>query len=206
MAAPAAHPLPVRIGSTPVPETGANAPLTADEFLRLLHEGFFGTKRVELRRGVVILKMATSNLHLKAVAMVLQAMILRFTQEGRFVGSQSNVKLAMDEAPQPDVFVVRGDVQDVKEEVTPDRLLLVIEVSVTSLREDRTEKAAQYARAGIAEYWIVNPAGRQIEIRREPRVGEYTLIQIVDDPGTVSSLFAPQIEFLTGALMPLKKS
>jgi len=45
---------------------------------------------------------------------------------------------------------------------------LVVEVAESSLAYDRREKALLYARAGIAEYWIVNLAERRLEVHREP--------------------------------------
>ena len=174
--------------------------MTADEFLRLKDEGFFGKHRVELRRGIVILKMATSTLHTKALALVLEALGV-YRAPDRFLASQSTVKTAPDEAPEPDAFVVRGNKRDAREEITPDRMLLVVEVSVSSLKDDRTEKSRIYAEAGIPDYWIVNPVGRQIEIRRDPKNGVYTSIEIVNDPAEIAPLFAPEILVATSDLM-----
>ena len=196
MAAPAA----VRPSAAPAPETGANAPMTADEFLRLKEQGFFGKHRVELRRGVVVLKMATSTMHAKALALVLEA-LGAYRAPDRFLACQSTVKTALDEAPEPDAFVVRGNKRNAREEITPDRMLLVVEVSITSLKDDRTEKARIYAEAGIPDYWIVNPVARQVEIRRDPKEGAYTSIEIVNDPQRIAPLFAPEISVATGDLM-----
>jgi Uma2 family endonuclease len=44
-----------------------------------------------------------------------------------------------------------------------------VEVSGTSLRLDRGRKARLYARAGIAEYWIVNLVDSQLEVFRDPQ-------------------------------------
>ena len=46
---------------------------------------------------------------------------------------------------------------------------LVVEVSDTSLAEDRGQKARLYAKHGIPEYWIVNLNARTLEVRRGPR-------------------------------------
>lgn len=45
---------------------------------------------------------------------------------------------------------------------------LVVEISDATLRADQTTKAALYARAGVAEYWIVNLVDRTLEVRRMP--------------------------------------
>ena len=51
----------------------------------------------------------------------------------------------------------------------PSELLLVGEVSDTTLRFDRSNKAVLYARAGIADYWVVDLPGRQLITHRKPR-------------------------------------
>ena len=50
----------------------------------------------------------------------------------------------------------------------PRDVLLLIEVSDSSLDFDRETKVPLYAAAGIAEPWIVNLAQRQIELFRSP--------------------------------------
>jgi Uma2 family endonuclease len=50
----------------------------------------------------------------------------------------------------------------------PTSALLVIEISDSSLRKDRTVKMRVYARAGLPEYWIVNALEGCVEIYRDP--------------------------------------
>jgi len=50
----------------------------------------------------------------------------------------------------------------------------VVEVAETSLRKDRSVKAALYARAGIPEYWVVNLIDRAIEVHTDVTSGAYT--------------------------------
>ncbi len=46
----------------------------------------------------------------------------------------------------------------------------MIEVSDSSLAYDRTVKFPQYARAGIAEVWLIDLEGRRIERQINPGV------------------------------------
>jgi Uma2 family endonuclease len=46
--------------------------------------------------------------------------------------------------------------------------VLVIEVSESSLALDREYKGSLYARAGLADYWIVNLVDRVLEVYRGP--------------------------------------
>ena len=65
-------------------------------------------------------------------------------------------------------MVVRGHARDFSS-AHPSSVALIVEVSETSLAFDRGDKAGLYARAGIADYWIVNLIDGVVEIHREPR-------------------------------------
>lgn len=75
------------------------------------------------------------------------------------VRCQLPLSAADDQQPEPDFAVLRGKVEELKDH--PATALLVIEVSFDSLKRDK-DKAAVYAQAGVAEYWIVNLNARQL--------------------------------------------
>jgi Uma2 family endonuclease len=54
-----------------------------------------------------------------------------------------------------------------------DEILMVAEVSDTTLAYDLGEKARLYANAGIAEYWVVDINGAQTWVHREPSAQGY---------------------------------
>jgi Uma2 family endonuclease len=67
---------------------------------------------------------------------------------------------------QPDVFVILNTglekIQDLYVAGAPD---LVVEVSSPSTAiHDRNKKYYAYARAGVTEYWIVDPGTRSVEV------------------------------------------
>jgi Uma2 family endonuclease len=76
----------------------------------------------------------------------------------------------MDGEPEPDVAICVGpNRRYATRKPTASDTRLVIEVSDSTLARDRGIKLRSYARAGIAEYWIVNLIDRQIEIYTEPQ-------------------------------------
>src|SRR5262244_3685277 len=69
--------------------------------------------------------------------------------------------------PEPDVAVVDGPL-DAYQHHHPTTADLVVEVSETSLRYDRSHKAVLYARAGIPTYWIVDLVNDCVEVHTDP--------------------------------------
>ena len=74
------------------------------------------------------------------------------------VSPQNSIRLGRWSAPQPDLAVLRrrADFYSTGERAGPEDVLLLIEVADSSLHYDRTVKVRVYARAGIAELWIVD--------------------------------------------------
>ena len=68
--------------------------------------------------------------------------------------------------PEPDLSVVRGDVDD--RDVTASDLALVVEIAQRSLTDDRTVMARVYAASGIPVYWIINLINDQVEVYSDP--------------------------------------
>ncbi|HEV2660233.1 MAG TPA: Uma2 family endonuclease, partial [Ktedonobacteraceae bacterium] len=77
-----------------------------------------------------------------------------------------DVELAPNTIVQPDVIVVLSARLD---RITPSRIKgapdLVVEVlSPATEKYDRNEKRAAYERAGVTEYWLVDPVVRTVEV------------------------------------------
>ena len=70
--------------------------------------------------------------------------------------------------------VVRGEARDyLRNHPAPVDTVLLVEVADSSLSYDRTDKLVAYARAGIAEYWILNLVDRVAEVYRDPAGDTY---------------------------------
>ena len=83
-----------------------------------------------------------------------------------WVRTQLPIILSDDSEPEPDISIVPGQRNQYRDH--PRDVLLVIEISDSTLSFDRTEKLMAYAAAGIPEYWIVNLVNEQIEVYRQP--------------------------------------
>ena len=74
--------------------------------------------------------------------------------------------------PEPDVAIVPGP-EELYDDVRPTAadLLLVVEVSDTTLARDCGLKQRVYARSRVPVYWIVNLLDRVVEVYTDPRGG-----------------------------------
>jgi Uma2 family endonuclease len=71
------------------------------------------------------------------------------------------------------VIVLRRSGLSIDANPRPSEIVLVVEVSDASLRQDLTAKARLYARAGIPEYWVLDVNNRRLHVLRAPREGTY---------------------------------
>jgi Uma2 family endonuclease len=176
---------------------------TRAEYHRLGKEGWFDDQRTELIAGEIFIMSPQSSPHYRAICKVVDALETAFG-EGYWVRGQGPLALDDDSEPEPDVSVVKGSYDDYDDH--PNRALLVVEVSLTSLELDRRVKAELYARAGIAEYWVVNIGERQVEVYRDPGevrgTWQYTSSTVVLDDGQISPLATPGKLIAASSLLP----
>jgi len=162
----------------------------------LLHED----DRVELLDGEIYQMSPIGARHVSLVNR-LTALLVHLAGDAAIVSVQNPIRLNDYNEPQPDLALLRPrDDHYVDALATPGDVLLVIEVADTSLVYDRQEKLPRYARAGIAEVWLVD-AGRQvIEQHTMPVADEYTLLQKILPGHRITAVMLPQISFTTDTL------
>src|SRR6516225_11328145 len=138
---------------------------TREEYYQMGELGLFHGQRVELIEGEIMVLSPQNWRHTSTVARVGEA-LHRVLGTGLWVRMQFPLNLSTSD-PEPDISVVAGRIEDYRDH--PTTALLIVEVSETTLAYDRTRKASLYARAGIADYWIVNLVNNQLEVRRDLR-------------------------------------
>jgi len=140
---------------------------TRAEYDKLIELGFFQPgEPVELIGGQLMVAEPQGAAHYTAIWKTAKTLERAFGA-GWMVRSQGPLWLDEDSEPEPDVAVVRGTFEDYRSE-HPSRPVLTVEVAESSLSSDRERKGSLYARAGLADYWVVNLAGRVVEVYREP--------------------------------------
>lgn len=181
---------------------------TRQEYDRLIAAGFFQPHEpIELLGGEMIVSEPRGSQHHTAVGLVEDALQAALGP-GWLVRSQGPIALDDESEPEPDVAVVPGRRRDYSDRL-PSRPVLVVEVSESSLPLDRVHKASLYARAGIADYWILNLVDRVLEVHRRPIVDvaapfgwRYDAIEVLGAQASVSALVAPTARILVADLLP----
>lgn len=154
---------------SPPAQTGSRRrAFTCDEYSKLTDIGFFGSDRVELIGGEILVKPPMTNLHAKGIDQLADALKAVFGPS-YWVRAQMTLDLTPLSVPDPDIAVVTGNRAAYPGRQNPTTAVLVAEVSDASLAEDRNRKGSLYAAAGIQEYWILNIPDQQLEVRRDPR-------------------------------------
>jgi Uma2 family endonuclease len=147
-------------------------------------------QRYEILDGELLMTPAPGTQH-QRIALKLSRRFADFVEErglGEVFPAPTDVVLDDDQVVQPDVLFVRKDrlhiVQPRAIHGAPD---LVVEIlSPASLRTDRHRKASLYERAGVTEYWIVDPANRALEVHLLGESG-YELFSFAAETGAVGS-------------------
>lgn len=138
---------------------------TTDQFQQMGELGIFEGRHVELLEGEIF-EMTVGTAHFTTVMLVMNALQKAFG-ESYVARPQGPLNINQRTDPEPDIAVVEGSVRDYAT-VHPTNAVLVVEVSDTTLQHDRSRKFSLYARAGVADYWIVNIEHTQVEVYRQP--------------------------------------
>lgn len=167
---------------------------TVDALYRAVDAGVFPEpSRIELIHGRVIDRMGQGSLHLWCRIRIGRRM--RAALEPRFLlVEECSVRIAFDGEPVADVAVLQEAVNSDDEHTpTPEDVVLLVEVAVSSADYDLGEKALLYAQAGIADYWVVLPEQKQIVVHREPSADGYKSVMFFGEDEGVSPLAAPEV-------------
>jgi Uma2 family endonuclease len=165
---------------------------TVHEYHRMAEAGILHEDDlVELIDGGLVEKAAISTRHFTCVN-GLNRLLVRGVGDEAIVSVQNPVRLGDYLEPQPDLAVIRN--RDYRESLPkPEDVLLLIEVSDTTLSYHRGVKLPLYARAGIPEVWIVDLAGAVIERHTEPIEDGYRLIRRAPKGETLRSKALPAL-------------
>ena len=177
---------------------------TREECRHLRTAGFL-PGRYELIDGEIIEKMPKNPPH--RIALMLLAAWLESLFGRFYVQTQDPIVLPVPDSdstePEPDIAVTHAPTMTYQDDnPCPEDLLLVGEVSDTTLAYDLRNKALLYAAAGIAEYWVLDVTGRRLYVHRRPASDGYREVRIYGETEEVSPLARPEAAVRVASFLP----
>ena len=155
---------------------------TVDEYERLGQaQVLTQCDRVELLDGAIVEMSPIGDRHASVVARLTSLFSSRLGNRS-IVWPQNPVQLRVVRSmPQPDVVLVRPRADFYAAgKLGPDDVLLLVEVMDTSAETDRRVKLPLYARAGIAETWLLDLTTDRVEVFRQPTPAGYRESQTLE--------------------------
>ena len=156
--------------------------------------------RYELIDGEIISKMGQNAPHSTAVMFVIAYLLLVFGRER--VRTQTTMEVRDEDKitnrPEPDVLVLR---EAIKRKPTGADVLLAVEISDSTQSDDYGWKTTLYARAGVAEYWVLDLPRRLLVVFRRPSGDNWDERLEFTPADTVSCLAAPNHPVLVSDLL-----
>jgi Uma2 family endonuclease len=178
------------------------------EYAKLIDLGIFQSgEALELLGGEIIIAEPQTAPHYTAIQKSAKTLETVFGP-GWDVRTQGPIGLDDESEPEPDVAVVPGTLEDYSR-AHPSRPALMIEVAESSLQVDRQHKGSLYARAGLADYWVLNLVDRVLEVYREPVADSaapfgwrYGRSEVLSADARVTPLAAPAAIISVARLLP----
>lgn len=152
---------------------------TVEDYYRMAEVGIFHEdSRVELIDGEIIDMVPIGPRHVRGVNRLTQTFVLGVDNRA-VVSIQNPIRIGERNEPQPDLTLLRHREDDYATGLAaPEDVLLVVEVADSSAEFDRQTKAPMYARAGIADYWILDVGRDYILVYREPSESGYAATRV----------------------------
>lgn len=174
---------------------------TLDDVFKMIEAGIIDEdERVELIGGELVRMSPQNAPHAIAKSFLAKVILRQIGDEANLI-IDSTLKLAPEDAPEPDLYLYPPGLK--LRDARGADLLLVIEVADSSLRRDLKLKAALYADHGIPEYWVFEIDSRRTHVHRlqDGRYGRPT----VEAPTTIlMPRLLPQLRLRMADLPPFE--
>ncbi len=141
----------------------------------------------EIIDGFLIDKMTIGSRHPSTVKRM-NRKLMRLLGDNAIISVQDPIHIDDYNEPEPDIALLKPREDFYAEShPAPQDVLLLVEVSDSTVEYDREIKKSIYAKAEIAEFWLVNLKESTIECYTQPKNGNYRLAQIFETGEMVQS-------------------
>lgn len=175
------------------------AKFSTEEYHQIIESGILGDRSVELLNGEIWEMPPERPLHRKVIYFGVE--YLRQILLGKAIIFEAHPITLNNSEPEPDITVTQLPISlyDERHPSASD-ILLIIEVSDTTLSKDLQEKKAIYALNKIQEYWIIDLNNRQLKVFQNPINEDYTIKKIFTQGNIIPNAF-PNIKLEVNRLI-----
>jgi Uma2 family endonuclease len=148
--------------------------LTVDDYYRMAEAGVLSPDdRTELIEGEIIDMAPIGSAHADVVRLLNQR-LMEAAGDTAVVSVQLPVRLSRRTEPQPDIALLKPKFGGYRlAHPSADDVLLLIEISDSTLRYDLDVKARLYSAHAIPEYWVVDLNANRVWRHRKPEGTRY---------------------------------
>ena len=153
---------------------------TVDEYLKMVETGILSEDdRVELLDGEIVKMPPPPGPDHNAPTGILTRLFVLGVGSRAVVLPGPTLRLSKRSAPEPDFVLLRPDPRNYRDRYPePGDVLLLVEISDSSIRRDRQLKLPLYAAAGIREYWIVDVQSETVEAYKDPAGSSFASVWV----------------------------
>jgi Uma2 family endonuclease len=174
---------------------------TADEYQRMGQVGILPERRLELIDGEVLVMTPIGTRHNAAVNRT-NRVLVGLVGDQAIVQVQGSIRLDGYSEPQPDLALLTPRADDyVSRHPGPADILLLIEVSDSSIDYDVGRKAALYAASAIREYWVADLEKGELVVHLDPEGHAYRAIRRYRRGASIAPEALPDCALATDILL-----
>ena len=174
---------------------------TVEEFQRMAETGVFSEdERLELIRGEIVEMTPIGDPH--ALCVMLIGDTFADLRPAGIVSPQNPLRLpGQQSVPQPDIVLLRRRPDFRARPPRVEDVLLLVEVSDSSLAYDRDVKIPLYAESGVPEAWLVDLNSKTIFVYRRPSPEGYREVRQYRRGDTISPEAFPEDRFSVESIL-----
>lgn len=174
--------------------------LNLTEYHKMGEAGVFSPRdRLELIEGELFEMSPIGGAHIQLLNLLIDLLHPQVRGVG-VISPQNPISLPPDSEPEPDITILRPECLRRKEVPSAKDVLLLIEVSASTLSYDRDVKIPLYAKHEIPEVWLFDETARAVSIYRDPAGTTFRTLLTPSQDATINPLLLPYVRISLGDL------
>ncbi len=168
---------------------------TVSDYHKMIDAGVFaGNSDFELIEGEILKKMTVGDYHISCVNR-LNRIFTRNCGDEVIISIQNPIIISEISEPEPDLTILRFQ-EDfyASGKAGAEDVLLLIEVSDSTVKYDKDVKIPLYAEAEVSEVWLINLPKQIIEVYSQPNKGKYKTVEKIKKNQTIAPKFMTDLK------------